>query len=159
MTEQPKNKRKLLIEECKPVHSGHNRKGTPYTIYDIRAAREDRSPLPTQPDGSPMKLRSFEAFPVGQIVEVVIEPYNSEQYGQSFTLKSVGGAKQQGNTQVINELREQIDEIFKRIAALWRRVEALEGRQQQPAPTSPAAHQPAPTPTTDGLPSDDEIPF
>lgn len=158
MADEQKNRRKLYIEECKPVHSGHNRRGTAYTIYQVAAAREDRSPLPTNADGSPMKLRSFEAFPVGQVVDVVIEPYHSDQYGDSYTLKSVGGSKGGANTQQINEIKEHIDELYNRTAKLWEEVRALQG-QRSAAPTSPVATEPAPAPVNDGLPSDDDIPF
>jgi hypothetical protein len=112
---------KLKIAACRQVYSGVNRRGDSYTIYEVEAHRAQDGVKINQ------KLRSFTALAIGQEIEVTVVPFNSEQHGRSFTLypkNSKGGVS---TTDQLNELKEQLDEAFSRIAKLSQRVGALEG--------------------------------
>lgn len=75
--------RTLIIQECRPIHTGRSRTGADYTIYDITAVREDYTPLPDQ-----MKLRSFEELPLHVPTLFRIEKKELSS-GPSFTLSPV----------------------------------------------------------------------
>jgi predicted RNase H-like nuclease (RuvC/YqgF family) len=114
---------RLRIVACQQVYSGVNPKGHRYTIFEIGAAK---------PDGTLIneKLRSFEALPIGQDVEVTVTPFDSEEHGRSFTLHR----KVSNNaTAQVNELKAQVSELAatvnrheQRMTEMWQRLDELE---------------------------------
>ena len=113
----------LKIVACQQVYSGLNPKGHRYTIFEISAAKVDGTLINE-------KLRSFEALPVGETMEVTVTPFESERHGRSFTLhrKVSNNATGQVNDlkEVIATLEARITALVENGARLERRVEALE---------------------------------
>src|ERR1700683_1321956 len=101
---------RLKILSCRQAYQGRNKRGDEFTIYEIEASK---------PDGTPIneKLRAFSTLPIGQEVDVTVTPYNSEQYGKSFTL-ALKGSKSGNFSAAINELTEAQAELTNRNAAL-----------------------------------------
>lgn len=128
--------RTLKIVSCRQVYSGKNQLGHEYTIYEVEAAGQDGRLINE-------KLRAFRALPIGQVVEVTIEPFHSEQHGKSFTLHpkqstSPGGAAQ------LNEAKELLGKLEARVSALEedttrlkQEITRLQG-QKPPAAGGPA---------------------
>ena len=106
----------LRIVACQQVYSGLNPKGHRYTIFEIGA---------TKPDGTPIneKLRSFEALPIGDTIEVVVTPFHSEIHGRSFTLH-----RRVSNNAIahVNELKARVEELSALVESLSDRVDRLE---------------------------------
>lgn len=125
--------RKIIVTGCRAVTSGE-KNGREWTIYEVEALREDHTPLP--PD---TKLRSFTELPIGELVEVTLEKYDSEQYGTSWTVKRKGG----GSRKRYNELVERVEQLEGQVRALSERV--FGGGASTPAPT-PAAIPAEPMP-------------
>lgn len=106
---------KLKIVACQQVYSGLNPKGHRYTIFDIEAAK---------PDGSLIKekLRAFEALPIGETIDVTVTPFESEEYGRSFTLHRKGS---NNATAHVNELRAEVDALTKRLDRVEKQLAEL----------------------------------
>lgn len=109
----------LKILACRQVYSGKNQRGDQYTIYEIDAANAQGQHINE-------KLRSFEALPIGQTIDVTVKVFNSERHGKSYTLHQKGRTGG-GNTERVNELAEMVQELTERVATLTGRVNALEG--------------------------------
>lgn len=134
---QPKSRdMRLKITGCRHVYTGINKRQDQFSIYEIDAERAD--------DGFAIreKLRSFQALPIGRVVEVTVTPFVSERHGRSFTLALKGGRSASG-TQQRNDLQEQVDVLRDSLGTLSRRVAELEGRVgtevMQPQATSAQA--------------------
>lgn len=120
------------------MYSGRNQLGHEYTIYEVEAAREDGRLIDE-------KLRSFRALPIGQVIEVSIEPFHSEAHGKSFTLHPTQSTSP-GGTEQINEALKLLREMREMFPKLEERVEALEGKlatleNRQPPPQTGKAQQ------------------
>lgn len=109
---------RLKIMACRQVYTGRNPRGDEYTIYEIDAANMQGQKIN-------QKLRSFEALPIGQDIDVTVTPFDSERHGRSYTLH-VKGRKGGGSQQQINDLREVVEELRRRNAALEERIAGLE---------------------------------
>lgn len=132
--------RRIIITQSRQVASGTGRNNRPYTIFELEALREDRTPLP---DG--MKLRAFDDLPVNTPVDVTIEKYSSDKYGDSYTVKLKGGSGVSPQAQ-INALSERLAEAEDRIRRLAERVygahdpaDARRAEPPVPAPEPPNA--------------------
>jgi hypothetical protein len=126
---------RIKVLACRHAYTGHNRRGDEFTIYEIEASK---------PDGTPIreKLRSFTSLPIGQEIDVTVRPYNSEQYGRSFTIAPKG--KRSSNfAEAINDLTEHQAETDDRLVKLTQRVKELEEQVGQLLSGRPA---PPPTP-------------
>lgn len=126
---------KIIVKECKVIHSGTARDGAAYTMHQLIA---------TKPDGAPIQknLRSFEDFPLHEVVDVTVTPFVSEQYGTSYTIKRKG----------LSESQREIEQLKKRMAAVETRLGITPGGSSAPAvppPPSPGA-APPPLPNTAG---------
>lgn len=146
--------RRLIVRDLKRIHSGRTSKGAEYIIWQVIA---------TKPDGTPIdqNLRTFEELPKNEVIEVTVEPYNSEQYGTSYTLKQVGR----------RSTRDELKALTERVARLEQAVYNGGARAASPQPTPPLAVPPPPPPPPAPavapaapplerpVPSDDDIPF
>jgi hypothetical protein len=163
---------KMIVTETRPLHTGRTKSGEEYQIHQIIATKPDGTVIPQS-----LNLRSFEDLPRNTVIEVEAELFESEKYGNSYTLKQKGGGGGSGT------LAQQVKALEQRIA----HIEAfLQGRgefvgtaapaqapaaqpapvQQQAAPPPPPPPVPPPAdvpadqgPPKGGLPSDDDIPF
>ncbi len=130
---------KIIVRECRPIHSGTTKAGQPYTMHQLFATREDGT-------GIDLNLRSFESdWPVNEPVEVDVEKFVSDKYGESYTVKRKGQQR--------NALGKKVDELRERLA----RVEQHLGLTAPPAVTPPPAPaqppaQPAPVPQPPPVP-------
>lgn len=124
----------LKIVACRQVYSGHNQRGDSYTIYEVDAAKRDGTLVNE-------KLRSFTALPIGQEVEVTVTPFESEQWGRSYTLHPKGQARSQGAAASVNELREEVEALREMVQKQADRINGLEQLMRQPrngsSPQSP----------------------
>jgi len=113
---------KLKITRCTAMYHGKNTKGDEYSIYDIDAEHVE-GPKAGQKVNE--KLRSFTSMPVGAVIEVTVVPYESERHGKSYTLYPKESVRR-GNTEAINELREEVGRLGETIRILHGRVTSLE---------------------------------
>ncbi len=118
--------RRLIVREMRRITTGRTSKGAEYVICQVVA---------TTPEGQPINhnLRTFEDLPRDQVIEVSIERHNSEQYGESFTLKQVGRRSS----------RDELKALAERVAKLEQAVYS-----GTTVPTEGAAHAAPPQPTT-----------
>jgi hypothetical protein len=116
---------RVKILACRHVYTGRNQLNHQYRIYEVDAAREDGSLIRE-------KLRAFEPLPVGEVVDVMVSPYNSERHGKSFTLtpRTPEGEGQASGGQ-LGKIAEAMEKTEKRIAALEAEVEALKSAPPQ----------------------------
>lgn len=86
-----------------------------WTLYEVFAVAEDGEPID-------LKLRAFDDLPIGELIEVEVEKRTDEKYGDSYTLKPLGGARKQNPGArlgpKVDELRERVDELEARIERL-----------------------------------------
>jgi hypothetical protein len=129
-------KTKVKVIDCSPVYHGTNVKGGEYTIHEVKATNMEGELIN-------QKLRSFSALPIGQVVEVTVVPFKSEEHGKSFTLYPVGSGG--GTTQASNDLRVEINQLREMISTLGGRVGAIEGYLRKQAVPG-ATTEPVPLP-------------
>jgi hypothetical protein len=147
---------KLIVTQSKVTHSGKTSSGGSYNLYQVIATRPDGAPIP-------FNLRSFEDLPTNEVLDVECEIYRSQQYGDSYTVKRIGGSPKTATLgKSVDELRERVERIE---AFLQGRGEfggsAAQPAQAQPPPPPPngaASPPPAPPASTPPTP-DDHIPF
>lgn len=101
--------RKLTVTSCEVTHQGTNKKGEPYTIYEVHAVGEDGLPVEES-------LRSFAELPIGELKTYTIQPYDHERYGRSYTLSLPKAGSRLGPK--VDQLRKELDELTKRVDAL-----------------------------------------
>ena len=75
--------RRLTVTACDPIYTGTNRKGNPYTIYEVFAVDESGTPVEA-------KLRAFDLLDLNRLVDYDIEKREDERHGTSYTLKKPG---------------------------------------------------------------------
>lgn len=102
-------KRKLSVTSCEVTHSGTNKKGEPYSIYEVHAVGEDGQPV-DEP------LKSFAELPIGELREYRIETYDHPRYGRSYTLSLPKAGARLGPK--VDQLREDVDDLMRRVKAL-----------------------------------------
>lgn len=100
----------LKILACRQIYSAKNIKGDPYTIYEIEAQNAQGKTITE-------KLRSFQALPLGQMIEVSVTVFNSEKHGRSYTLHPKDSSKTSAADQ-LNELRVTVAELQIRVTRL-----------------------------------------
>lgn len=117
---------KLKILACRPTYSGRNTRGDAYTIYEIEAADAQGVTIKH-------KLRSFQVLPIGQVIEVTVTAFNSEQWGKSYTLHPKNAPKLD-STARINELTGEVESLRSELERAVARIASLEGRVMGAAP-------------------------
>lgn len=140
----------MIVRDMRQIHKGRTQKGAEYIIWQVIA---------TTPEGRSIdfNLRTFEELPKGEVIEVTVEKFVSEQYGDSYTIKQVGRRSS----------KDEIKELRGRVEALERAVYAQSQAPPSPSPgappvppaTPPATPPPTTAPPMGGLPSDEDIPF
>lgn len=147
-----KHETQIVVTEQRPIHSGTNNSGAPYTIYQVIANRQNGELID-------LNLRSFEELPKNQLITVTVEKYDNPRYGVSYTVSLKG--KKSGLGAKVAKLEADLKVLEQRVAALEQR-----GGGSSSAPTSvpgtPAGPPPGPPPTPpqsvgSGLP--DDVPF
>lgn len=142
----------IIVKETREISSGRSQNGREYSMWQIIA---------TKPDGAVIdqNLRSFEDLPRGEVLEVSVTPFVSEQWGTSYTVARKNKSK----------LHSDFELLSARVAALEKHL----GLAAPEEPQGVRAHQgPPPPPTADGSPppipvivapdgrkGDDTIPF
>lgn len=128
--------KRLTVTRTWVIKEGSGAKG-PWALRGVEANDAEGNPVA-------VPLKTFANVPLGP-VEVEVEVQDSEQYGRSYLLKPVGGARNAGGAasqQLLDELRGRIERLESRLDALDFAPAAGAARPQQ----SP------------GIP-DDDIPF
>lgn len=74
----------LIVKECKQTYSGTTKNGQPYKLYQVIATKKDGTPIQ-------WNLRSFSDLPRNVVIECECELYQSEQYGDSYTISPKDG--------------------------------------------------------------------
>lgn len=120
----PGTERVVKILACRQVYTGRNPRGDQYTIYEVDAANQNGAVINE-------KLRSFEPMPIGQTVEVTVTPFDSEQYGRSYTLH-LKSASRKNTPELLNELQAEVQ-------ALTQRLNQVEATLSQLTATAPTA--------------------
>ena len=116
--------RKLTVTSIKAIKTFTNKNGNESTIYEVFAVGEDGDPIDKT-------LRSFDALPEGELIEVEVSRYEHEKYGESFTLKPVGGSKGSPSPGArlgpkVDELRDKFEQLREDVADIRRRIDRLE---------------------------------
>lgn len=109
---------KLRIVACRQIYSGLNPSGHRYTIFEIEAAKADGALINE-------KLRAFEALPIGETIDLTVTPFNSEQFGRSFTLHRRGS---NNATARVNELAATVEALMERVDQMNERITDLEAK-------------------------------
>jgi hypothetical protein len=138
---------KIMVRETRVTHSGQTRTGGTFTLYQVIA---------TKPSGEAidMNLRSFEDLPKNVVLEVEAELYRSEQYGDSYTLKRLGG----GTASQLQDIEKRVKRIedFLSGRGEFRGTAAPEAQAAPPAQPPPP---PPPAPLPESPAGDSDIPF
>lgn len=128
---------RLIVTDTKSVYEGTNRStGAPYTIYQVQATKEDGSPI------TGINLRSFEELPKHEVLDVSVELFHSQQYGDSYTIKRLN-AKRGQTREAVAALTNRVAELERQVAAIQRRLDYGKPPQSNgPAPSSAQPEQP-----------------
>lgn len=158
------------VTKCNDAYKGKNANGVDYTRYECVIAKETGEVYQ-------QKFNSFEPLPVGVLVELKWKKFDSDQYGESFTLSlknkadkptaaapPTTGPPPGSAPSADGRVPEQLAHDLKLLSDRLRRVEAyLAGKPWAAATTvSPPPQQefaPASTQLATGAPGDDDIPF
>lgn len=120
----------IIVRETREISSGNNpRTGQDYTMWQLIA---------TKPDGTMIdqNLRSFEDMPRGEVLEVSVTPFVSEQWGTSYTIA-----------------RKDKSKLHKDMATLEERVARIEQHLGLTLDDSPRPEPPRPGLAPPPLPS------
>lgn len=109
--------KRIKVLSCNIGYAGKNARGDDYTIYEITAENGNGETI-KEP------LRSFGPLPVGPVIEVTVRKFQSERYGDSYTLTPKGGAGGP-HALVLNEMKDQIADLVARIVELEQRVAGI----------------------------------
>lgn len=147
MSQQRPGKRKIIVREMKPiVRDGRTRTGSTYSLWQVRATTEGGREIE-------QNLRTFDDLPLHQVIEVDIEPFQHETWGQAYTVKLPGTAQRP-------DLQKQVQGLAERVARLEHEVQQRRpvngATGPPPPPDSPPPPPPAETPVGG---SDDDVPF
>jgi hypothetical protein len=131
----PKDKftTQIIVKDIRMLSSGTSPKGQKWTIWQLIA---------TKPDGTPIEenLRTFAELPKNEVLDVECELFQSEQYGNSYTVSSKGSSSR---TQRVADLEKRVDRIEEHLGL---KEQTGVDTQPPPAPAS-SAPPPAPPPT------------
>lgn len=135
---------RLTPFEVKEFFTGTNAKQQPYTIYQVRARKQDGQEITAFP------LRSFENLKLHEEIDVECKLYDGgAQYGVSYTIKRLTGAKPGGaDAERVAHLEKQMREVFDRLGMSYLPVpEPAQASAPPPAPpAAPAGPPTAPPP-------------
>lgn len=150
---------KIIAKEVISVHSATTKNGSPYEIFQVRATKLDGTQIlwPDRPEEIP--LRTFDAnFPINEPVEVDAELFESEKYGDSYTLKVKN--KPGGQTaKKVKGVEEELDKLRQRVARLEETVGEIlrdDSRHRAQTELASAAPPPAAPPPPPPLPGDEQ---
>lgn len=111
--EKPKGRpTRLLVTSCTEVYTGYNGRGDKYVIHEVEAQKEGGEPIN-------QKLRSFENLPTGELLDVMVTPYESDKHGRSYTITR---RNKPSSAKKIKELESRLTELTERIERLEARV-------------------------------------
>lgn len=117
----------IIVKETREISRGRNpRTQAEFTMWQIIATKPDGTPIP-------QNLRCFEDLPRGEVLEVSVTPFVSEQWGTSYTIARKNKSK----------LHTDVSSLEDRVA----RIEAMlniTSDDSSPAPSS----APPPPPST-----------
>jgi hypothetical protein len=143
----------IIVKETREISSGRNaRTGQDYTMWQLVA---------TKPDGTmiPQNLRAFEDMPRGEVLEVSVTPFVSEQWGTSYTVARKDKSK----------LHSDFDALKARVERLEKLLNVTEETTGAPPPPATAGPPPLPPTSTANIEppplaatprqADGEIPF
>lgn len=109
--------RRLTVTACSPMYTGHNKKGKPYTIFEVFAVDDAGQTVEA-------KLRSFDPLEINKLVEYEIERREDPRHGTSYTLKKPGRPDPPVDPRLLQrELVKQAEQI----TGLARRLALTEG--------------------------------
>jgi hypothetical protein len=176
----PSRIRQIIVTELKKLSEG-TRNGTPWVIYQVRATLADGRVI------QDMKLRTFEDLPTSQVISVEVEPFESPQYGKSYTLHQLdannerinkrtkgSGQRRQGGGGVSWNAHNELEKRLNHLQAWAIQMGytpitkgELEGNGSQPAEAAPVAAGPSQAAPQDPMPNagnvplhtDDDVPF
>lgn len=122
----------IIVRETREISRGRSQSGREYAMWQLIA---------TKPDGTPIEanLRSFEDMPRGEVLEVAVTPFVSEQWGTSYTVA-----------------RKNKSQLHSDLESLERRVAAIEVKLGIDPGTSgliPGQGPPPPPPVTETGPA------
>jgi hypothetical protein len=150
---------KIIVKETKVTHSGKTSTGGSYNLYQVIATRTDGRSIT-------FNLRSFEDLPTNEVLDVECEIYRSQQYGDSYTVKRIGGNPKSASLgKAVDELRERVDKIEAFLQGRGEfggtavQQEPAQGQPPPPPPGNGQAAPPPPPPSTPAPTTDDQIPF
>lgn len=139
----------IIVKETREISRGRSQNGREYVMWQIIA---------TKPDGVPIdaNLRSFEDLPRGELLEVAVTPFVSEQWGTSYTVA-----------------RKDKSELHRKVEELQARIERLESilnvtdpvsvanqtSAPPPPPSTPETPPPPPTVAQHTTPGNGDVPF
>lgn len=155
--------RKLCVTSCAVAHSGIGSSGKAYTIYEVFAVDESGTPVEA-------KLRSFDDLELNKLIEYDVKKQVHPRHGTSYTLSLKGGGRRRTPAQESQELKGDIVRANQGVAALTKRIAALEQKlvdvitrfndglesgDTTPIPTEISTELPA----SGALAGDQDIPF
>lgn len=139
----------LIVKETREISRGRNpRTGSDYTMWQIIA---------TKPDGTPIdqNLRSFEDLPRGEVLEVSVTPFVSQQWGTSYTIARKDKSKLHSD---VDELKQRIERIEAHLG-LGPNSSPQQGPPPPPPQSTTTAPPAPPTLAERPPPGDGDIPF
>lgn len=126
---------KVRILGCAVAHQGTDKRGEEYTLYEIKAAREDGEVITDK------KLQCFSELPVGdEVLDLIATPFQSEKHGLSFTLSRKGHSGGGGSAKRVSELQGQVTDLVERMQRVeaWIRGRGASGSVPAAAPVAAA---------------------
>lgn len=151
---KPIHTTEIVVREVNQIHQGRNAAGREWKIFQLIATNRDGQLID-------LNLRSFSELPLNQLIKVDVEKYDSDRFGQSYTVSLHGKSKGGGLGKKVDELRARVDAQDEKIKKLEGAIAAL---RQQPSGTEPQAasvptQRQVPPSVGGGLPDDQDIPF
>lgn len=99
---------RLRITGCTPVFQGRSG-SVEYSLHEVTATKENGEAIEE-------RLTSFEDLPVGEVLDLVVSPHNSEKHGKSYKL-----ARRHRRSS-----SERLDKLERRVTDLTERLELIE---------------------------------
>jgi hypothetical protein len=146
----------IIVKETREISKGRNpRTQDEFVLWQVIATKPDGTPIP-------QNLRCFEELPRGEVLEVSVTPFVSEQWGTSYTIARKDKSR----------LHTEVHTLEERVARIERHLGL--GDNDSPPPSSPPPAPPAvppplsPTPDTTvppppdlqrPKPSEGDVPF
>lgn len=130
-------RRKLTVTSCTKIHSGNDKNGKPYTIYEVFAV--DDAGIPVE-----AKLRAFADLALNELVEYEVNEHKSDKHGVSYTLSVPGKGSSSGGGGGGGGLAGSVDALRERVEKLEARLQALEAAVRSGVQPGPTAAGPTP---------------